>query len=217
MRRLAHLHHKTHKVTEPLWHVQVALIAVIVLQLILDSRLSAWPKYLIAGTELLLLSILMFVALSAVSLRVRRTFAILLIALITVGNFISLALVIHTLVNNQDAFTGTALLISAASIFITNIIVFGLWYWEMEFKRTDKPVDFLFPQENAPTRLELDKQNWQPQFFDYLYLSLVNATSFSATDSVPLSHRAKALMSIQALISLTIVVLVTAKAVSIIG
>lgn len=217
MRRLAHLHHKTHKVTEPLWHVQVALIVVIVLQLILDSRLTAWPKYLIAGTELILLSLLMIVALSAVSLQVRRTFAILLIALITVGNFISLALVIHSLVSSSDSFTGTSLLISAASIFITNIIVFGLWYWEIEFKRTDKPIDFIFPQENAPSYLGLHNVGWQPQFFDYLYLSLVNATSFSATDSVPLSHRAKALMSIQALISLTIVVLVTAKAVSIIG
>jgi hypothetical protein len=217
MRRLAHIHHKTNKVTEPLWHVQLALVIVIILQLILDSRLSAWPKFIIAGTELILLSILMFVALSAVNLRVRRTFAILLIALITVGNFISLALVIHSLVNQENAFTGAGLLVSAFSIFVTNIIVFGFWYWEMEFKRTDKPVDFLFPQENGPSYLGLHNTGWRPQFFDYLYLSLVNATSFSATDSVPLSHRAKALMSIQALISLSIVVLVTAKAVSIIG
>lgn len=217
MRQLAHIHHKINKTNEPIWHIQLALIVVICLQLLLDSSLSAWPKYIIAGAELFLLVVLMFVAQSTVSLSVRRTFAILLIALITIGNFMSLVLVISSLVNYDNAFTGPALLISAFSIFITNIIVFGFWYWEMEFKRTDKPIDFIFPQENAPSYLGLHNVGWRPQFFDYLYLSLVNATSFSATDSVPLTHRAKALMSIQALISLTIVVLVTAKAVSIIG
>ena len=217
MRRLAHIHHKINKNAEPIWHIQIALISVIVMQLLLDNSLSAWPKYIVASVELFLLVVLMFVAQSAVSLRVRRTFAILLIALITAGNIISLFLVISSLVHDSSAFTGASLLISAFSIFITNIIVFGFWYWEMEFKRTDKPIDFIFPQENAPSYLGLHNVGWRPQFFDYLYLSLVNATSFSATDSVPISHRAKALMSAQALISLTIVVLVTAKAVSIIG
>ncbi len=217
MRRLAHLHHKTNKQTEPIWHVQVAIIAVIIMQLLLDSSLSAWPKFLVAGVELFLLVVLMFVAQSAVSLKLRRTFAILLIALITVGNIVSLILVISSLVHDSNAFTGPDLLLSAFSIFITNIIVFGLWYWEMEFKRTDKPQDFIFPQENAPEYLNLHNVGWRPQFFDYLYLSAVNAMSFSPTDTVPLSHRAKALMGIQSLISIIIVVLVTARAVTIIG
>lgn len=217
MRRLAHLHHKTNKQTEPIWHVQVAIIAVIIMQLLLDSSLSAWPKFLVAGVELFLLVVLMFVAQSTVSLRLRRTFAILLIALITVGNIVSLILVISSLVHDSNAFTGPDLLLSAFSIFITNIIVFGLWYWEMEFKRTDKPQDFIFPQENAPEYLNLHNVGWRPQFFDYLYLSAVNAMSFSPTDTVPLSHRAKALMGIQSLISIIIVVLVTARAVTIIA
>lgn len=217
MRRLAHIHHKLNKNNEPIWHVQLALIIIIILQLLLDSSLSTWPKYIVAVVELTLLVILMFVAQSSVSLRLRRTFAILLIALISVGNFVSLILVISSLLNDSNAFSGAGLLIAAFTIFLTNIIVFGLWYWEMEFMRTDKPQDFLFPQENGPEYLGLHNVGWRPQFFDYIYLSLVNATSFSATDSVPLTHRAKALMSIQALISLTIVVLVTAKAVSIIG
>lgn len=217
MRRLAHIHHKTNKQTEPIWHVQIAIILVIILQLLLDSSLSAWPKFLVAGVELFLLVVLMFVAQSTVSLRIRRTFALLLIALITVGNTISLVLVISSLVHDSNAFTGPALLLSAFSIFITNIIVFGLWYWEMEFKRTDKPQDFIFPQENAPEYLNLHNVGWRPQFFDYLYLSAVNAMSFSPTDTVPLSHRAKALMGIQSLISIIIVVLVTARAVTIIA
>ena len=217
MRRLAHLHHKTNKESEPIWYVQIAIISVVVLQLLLDNSLSAWPKFIVAGIELFLLVVLMFVAQSTVSLRLRRTTALLLIALITVGNFVSLILVILSLIHNTHAFTGPDLLVSAFSIFITNIIVFGLWYWEMEFKRTGKPQDFIFPQENAPSYLGLHNVGWRPQFFDYLYLSAVNAMSFSPTDTVPITHRAKALMAIQSLISLVIVVLVTARAVTIIG
>jgi uncharacterized membrane protein len=212
MRRLAHIHHKTNKFNEPLWHVQVAILVVVFLQLILDSRLSFGPKYLLAGIELFLLFTLMIVAQSAVSLKLRRTFAILLIALVTIGNFVSLLLVIASLLNDSQAFSGTGLLVSAFSIFITNIIVFGLWYWEMDFRRSDTPQDFLFPQDNMKKEIE-----WSPSFIDYLYLAFVNGTSFSGTDSVALTPRAKSLMAIQALISLVIVVLVTARAVSIIS
>ncbi len=217
MRRLAHIHHKINKNSEPIWHIQIAIITVIVLQLLLDNSLSAWPKFIVAGIELFLLVVLMFVAQSAISLSLRRTFAILLIALITAGNIISLFLVISSLIHDSSAFTGASLLISAFSIFVTNIIVFGLWYWEMEFKRTDKPQDFIFPQENGPEYLGLHNVGWRPQFFDYLYLSAVNAMSFSPTDTVPITHRAKGLMALQSMISLIIVVLVTARAVTIIG
>lgn len=217
MRRLAHIHHKTNKISEPLWHVQLAIITVVLLQLILDNSLSAWPKFLIAGIELFLLVVLMFVAQSVVSLRLRRTFAILLIALITACNVISLLLVISSLLNDSNILVGSDLLLSAFSIFLTNIIVFGLWYWEMEFKRTDKPQDFIFPQENAPGYAGLHNVGWRPVFLDYLYLSAVNAMSFSPTDTAPLTHRAKILMALQSLISLIIVVLVTARAVTIIA
>ncbi len=216
MRRLAHLHHNQNKNTEPLWHVQLAIISVIVLQLLLDSRLSFGPSYAIAAVEFLLLAFLMFIAQSAVSLRLRRTLAISLIAMVSAANFFSLVLVIASLFG-ENAINGTDLLVSALSIFITNIIVFGLWYWEMEYKRENKPLDFIFPQENAPEYAALHNVGWRPVFFDYLYLSAVNAMSFSPTDTAPLSHRAKALMAIQSLISLVIVVLVTARAVSIIG
>lgn len=212
MRRLAHIHHKTNKFIEPIWHVQAALIVVVILQLILDNRLTYGPKFIFAGVELFLLLTLMLVAQNAVSLRLRRTFAILLIALVTFGNFISLLLVIASLLNDSQAFTGTGLLLSAFSIFITNIIVFGLWYWELDFRRSDTPQDFLFPQDNMK-----NKPDWYPTFIDYLYLAFVNGTSFSGTDSVALTPRGKALMAIQALISLIIVVLVTARAVSIIA
>ncbi|HEX5456445.1 MAG TPA: hypothetical protein VFW77_03710 [Candidatus Saccharimonadales bacterium] len=215
MRRLAHLHHRDNKTNEPVWHVQLAIVAVIALQLILDSSLTIGSKYYIAIIELLLLLALMAVAYTAVSLIVRRSLAIVLTALVSASNILSLGLVIFSLFDGHDI-DGRNLLISALAIYLTNIIIFGLWYWEMEFKRGKKPQDFLFPQENAPEHAGLHNVGWRPTFADYLYVSATNATAFSPTDTLPLTHRAKTLMVIQSLASIIIVVLVTARAVNII-
>jgi hypothetical protein len=216
MRRLAHLHHKEHINQEPVWHVQIALISIIALQLLLDRQLTVGPKYAVITFELVLLLILMLIAHTVTGLFVRRTLAILLTALVTVSNILSLGLVIGTLFDGRQV-NGRTLLISALSIYLTNIIIFGLWYWEMEFKRGAKPQDFLFPQENAPEHAGLHLMGWRPSFFDYLYVSVTNAAAFSPTDTLPLTHRAKLLMSTQSLVSLSIVILVTARAVNIIG
>lgn len=215
MRRLAHIHHKENRSQEPLWHIQLAIMSVIALQLLLDSRLSVGPRYAIAGVELILLLALMLIAQTAVSLIVRRTLAIVLTALVSASNILSLGLVIFSLFDKSNV-DGRGLLISALAIYLTNIIIFGLWYWEMEFKRGDKPQDFLFPQENAPEHAGLHNVGWYPTFLDYVYVSATNATAFSPTDTLPLTHRAKTLMLIQSLASIMIIILVTARAVNII-
>jgi hypothetical protein len=209
------LHHKNNRTDEPVWHVQLAIVTVIALQLLLDSSLTIGSKYYIALAELLLLVALMIVAQTTVGLLVRRSLAIILTALVSASNILSLGLVIFSLFDGRSI-DGRNLLISALAIYLTNIIIFGLWYWEMEFKRGDKPQDFLFPQENAPAHAGLHNVGWRPTFADYLYVSATNATAFSPTDTLPLTHRAKILMVIQSLASLTIVVLVTARAVNII-
>jgi len=95
------------------------------------------------------------------------------------------------------------------AIYLTNIIVFGLWYWELDNTRVEV-ADFLFPQMAT-------KPSWRPTFFDYVYVSITNATAFSPTDTLPLTHRAKFLMTLQSVTSLAIVVLVTARAVNILS
>lgn len=221
MRRLAHLHHKINKLNEPIWHVQLAILTVVLLQLVLDSRLTFGPKYLVGGVELVLLGTLMIVAHTTASLMLRRTVAILLTAIVTTTNVLSLALVIRALFSHGAlvslGVSGQDLLISSLSIYLTNLIVFGLWYWEMDFKAGNSPQDFLFAQLNAPEHAGLHNKGWRPTFFDYLYVSITNATAFSPTDTLPLSHRAKALMALQSLVSLTVVVLATARAVNAIG
>jgi uncharacterized membrane protein len=123
-------------------------------------------------------------------------------------------MLINALIHGSSGLPGKSLLAGAFAIFITNIIVFGLWYWELDSPglsgRHKASADhFQFP--NRPN------SSWRPLFFDYLYVSLTNSTAFSPTDTMPLTHAAKALMSAQALIALLTVVLVTARAVNILG
>jgi len=217
MRRLAHLHHRDNIAKEPIWHVQLAIIAVIVLQMLLDSHFAIGSKFLVGGIELVLLGLLMIIAHTAASLVLRRTLAIGLTALITLANVASLCLIVATFFGHGAAVSGEDLLISSLSIYLTNIVLFGLWYWEMDFKGGVKPQDFLFTQMNAPEHAGLHNKGWRPTFIDYLYVSITNGTAFSPTDTMPLTHRAKMLMAAQALVSIAVVLLALARAVSVIS
>jgi hypothetical protein len=123
---------------------------------------------------------------------------------------------------NGDHSSGKQLIISALAIYLTNIIVFGLWYWQLDGggpggRGTHRPpVDFLFPQMNTSVKIT-EEPNWQPTFMDYLFVSITNGTAFSPTDALPLTHRAKLLMAIQALVSLSTVALVAARAINILA
>jgi len=202
--RLAHISQKN-TFNEPAWHVVVAICFVIAMQLVLTDALTFGSKYLIIGLEVMLLLILGVFSLSAAA---RRVFAIALIALISAANIISLGVVIEALFAGVGV-NGRGLLISGLAIYLTNIVVFGLWYWELDNTRV-RIADFLFPQTNT-------QPSWKPTFFDYLYVSITNATAFSPTDTLPLTHRAKLLMTIQSVASLVTVALVAARAVNILS
>jgi hypothetical protein len=128
---------------------------------------------------------------------------------------------IRALFNNSYV-TGRELIASGLAIYLTNIIVFGLWYWELDSNGIQgqdpaiAPIDFLFPQMTPGDHYN-GPRIWVPTFFDYLYVSTTNATAFSPTDTLPLTHRAKLLMSSQSIISLITIALVAARAVNILG
>jgi uncharacterized membrane protein len=198
-----------------LWHAEATLFVAIALQLTISKQLQLGPRFLVAG---LLTLLVIAIAFTAPRRHIGRagahvTIATLLIALVSLANAAELALLTKALIHGSDL-PGKSLLSGALAIFLTNIIVFGLWYWELDSpgltgRRTRKNEDFQFPQSQA--------SGWKPTFFDYLYVSLTNSTAFSPTDTMPLTHGAKSLMSIQALIALLTVVLVTARAVNILG
>jgi hypothetical protein len=202
-------------------HAQVALIVAIVLQLTLDKSLVVGPKFLIAGLELLLVfGIGLTEPHHATNVsRARRNVSLALIALISLANTTSMVLVAKDLIGGSSV-AGKTLLASAGAIFITNIIIFSLWYWEYDspgltgLRQHNAAPKFQFPQLESKLQ---EAKDWEPGFSDYLYLSLTNATAFSPTDTMPFTHGAKLLMGLQSLVSLVAVVLVTARAVNILG
>lgn len=211
---------RIHKRIEPSWHVQLAIIAVIVAQVFLKPEFVVGPHFGMAVFEFLVLVALSIPYASPPSrLRgsLRRLMAIILLAVITASNIASLVLVSNALLNGSVN-DGHLLIFSALLIYAVNIIVFGLLYWELEDRNSeagnDKVHDFLFPQGMASTSVT-KQPGWQPTFFDYLYVSITNATAFSPTDTMPLTRRAKVLFAIQAFASLAVVALVAARAVNI--
>jgi hypothetical protein len=221
--KLAHVHYKNRHI-EPVWHVQLAVVVAIGLQIVLSNDLTVGPKLAIAGFETLLLVLLTILkpTLKLGLMKARRSIAVLLIACISAANITSLALVLDDLFRHANAVTGKGLILSALAIYLTNIVIFGLWYWELDSngiqgQSTDvTPIDFLFPQMRAAIDDPI-RESWRPTFFDYVYISITNAVAFSPNDTVPLTHRAKALMALQSGISVITVALVVTRAVTILA
>ncbi|HVU59274.1 MAG TPA: hypothetical protein VHC98_00315 [Candidatus Saccharimonadales bacterium] len=212
-------HH--HKV-DPVWHVQAIMLVAIGLQLALPEKFSAGTHYAIPALEALLLLALSFTTPRERVFRslARRVNVFILIAVTSAANAYSLAVVITQLLSGTHAsVNGRELIVAALNIYLTNVIAFALWYWEMdgggpgERQRIAKyEQDFLFPQHQHESYKHPD---WKPTFIDYLYVSATNAMAFSPTDTMPLSRRAKLLMLVQATVSLAAIALVAARAVNI--
>jgi uncharacterized membrane protein len=148
-----------------------------------------------------------------------RVGSMTLIAVLSLANAWSAGRLIVHLVNGTFTLSAARLLLTGGQIWLTNAIVFGLWYWELDRggpvarAHAHRPYpDFLFPQMTAP---ELAPPDWEPAFVDYLYVSFTNATAFSPTDTMPLSRWAKLAMLTQSGVSLAAVALVIARAVNI--
>jgi hypothetical protein len=148
----------------------------------------------------------------------RRWLSLAMIAVVSAANAASIILLVHLLVNGAHANAPT-LLRAAVHMWVVNVLLFGLWFWQLDgggplARPTCAPTarDFLFPQQ---TEAVLMTSGWRPMFLDYLYVSFTNATAFSPTDAMPLSRWAKMLMLVQSAISLTLAVMVVARAVNI--
>ena len=145
------------------------------------------------------------------------------VALVLVGALVIAALW-ATVLLVSDLVRGTGvtnspsqLLVAGAVVWLGNNLAFGLLYWLMDaggpVARLKRPraADFAFTQQLSP---ELATPGWRPVFLDYLHLGFTNATAFSPTDTVPLSHRAKYAMLVQATVALALFGLVVARAVN---
>lgn len=200
--------------------VSLGILSVIALQFQLPKDLSLGFQKYICVAELLLLIILLLIAPIRIGTHheVTRNLSLFLNAVMTISNVASAIKLIEGLVHGSID-NANKLLVSGGSIWLANIVIFSLWYWELDRggpgarAEAKKPApDFLFPQMSSP---QIGSKNWHPKFSDYLYLSLTNSTAFSPTDTLPLSRWAKLLMAIQSITSLVTVGLVIARAVNI--
>lgn len=220
---MATMFRNKHVPHDPVWHVQIAMLAAIALQLALPDTFSVGTRYAVPIAELLLLGFLSFTTPRQRVFKslARRINVLLLIIIAAAGNAYSLGVITHHLLSDGHLSDGRALILAAVNIFLTNIIVFGLWYWEMDgggpgerqhIAKYDQ--DFLFPQHHNE---DYKHPDWKPTFIDYLYVAATNAMTFGPADTKPLSRRAKMLMLLQSMISLVVVALVASRAVGILN
>lgn len=202
------------------WPAQLTVAAAICLQLALPSRLTVGPSWLVPALEAALLAGMFVVTPRQLEHehRTRRRVALGMTAFVSAANVYSLGALTHYLLHH-DVSNGRALIGSGVLIWLTNFLIFALWYWELDrggpgvrAAGHDAPPDFLFPQMNDD---RVQPSNWRPSFMDYLYVSLTNAMAFSPTDTMPLSAMAKAVMGLQAMVSLVTIGLIVSRAVNI--
>jgi hypothetical protein len=207
---------------ESSWPAALMVVAAILLQLLLPPRLVPGARGLLPVIQAVLLIPVFLGTRYRHHKEPPRThfLTILIIGLVNIANIYSLVLLVYYLVRGGKA-EGHELILASIDIWFTNVIIFGLWFWELDRggpgARTapdPDPPEFLFPQMQMK---DAGGQDWRPVLFDYVYVSLTNASAFSPTDTMPLSIQAKALMGLQAMISLLTVILVAARAVNILS
>lgn len=219
--------------SEPRWHASLTVLAALALYVTLPPRLTIGPAWL-APTLILLVLIPLTIFSPRRGHETRRTrfWSILLIALVNFFNLVSVLLLVASFFHPEKAAKHSAAMVmrAGAQVWFTNVLVFGLWFWELDGDGPDarahvtpaaelQNADFLFPQmqmtiageSEAPSNV----RSWKPKLLDYLYLAFTNSTAFSPTDVMPLSRWAKLLMATEALISLITVAIVISRAINI--
>jgi hypothetical protein len=210
---------------EPRWPVAVTIVAVVLLLALLPGRIRLLPNWITCAAGIAVLAPIITVALTAARtrwLRIERTVTLLFSVVVGGGTLLSVANLIHAMVHRSREIGGLQLLASSIAVWVTNVLVFSLLYWQVDrggpearLNHASTWPDWLFPQEGAPR--EDVPPDWKPSFVDYLFLSYSTATAFSTTDVMPLTSRAKLLMMLESSVALVTLVVVAARAINILA
>jgi uncharacterized membrane protein len=212
------------------WEAAPAVLAVIALQLCLalvsmERDWKLWKFHWWVWTIAVVPEAILLVSLAWDSARRflerighRRNVALTLLAVISLDTAVALVALIASLVEGKET-SGAQLLLKGITIWGTNVIAYGLWFWGIDrggpVKRglpNPPPPDFQFPQMENP---ELAAPGWYPQLVDYIYVSFTNSVAFSPTDAMPLTRRTKLMMLSESAVSALTILLVAARAVNI--
>jgi uncharacterized membrane protein len=202
----------------------LAVVTVSILHWFLNDSLSLGPRWLMP----LVSGVLLVVVIGLHPHRMHRqsmsarVVGLILLAVLAAANLTSgVRLVSQILGRKSGSSDSLHLILSGASIWITNVIVFGLFYWAFDrggpaarAQGERQYTDFQFPQMADPSTAPPE---WEPTLVDYLYLAFTNATAFSPTDVMPLTRPAKMTMMVQSALSVVLIALVLARAVNILA
>jgi hypothetical protein len=200
----------------PRWSFLFAVLTIGILLSVLSENLTLGPSWVVPLITIILL-IPMSVAIFRNHHKWTRFIALTIIGLVTIGLISS----VFFLVSDLFTHTGEASILfrNAAILWLTNVLVFSIWYWEIDqggpaIRHVNRiePIDFLFPQMISDSKVW---SNWKPGYLDYLFLAFNTNTAFSPTDTMVMSKRAKSLMMTQGSISLVIVAILAARAINI--
>lgn len=210
---------------EPRWPVAVMILAVTGLLAVMPGRIRIGPVW--AAYVLCFIVLIPVIAAGITkgnefwTLIERRVIIIFFIVttLATLGNLANLT---YGIIQKSTEISGLKLLISSLAVWVSNVFIFSLLYWQLDrdgpearVKHTGTLPDWIFPEENVPSRYV--PTGWHPTYIDYLFLSFSTATAFSTTDIIPLKARAKLLMMLESSISLTMIAMVVSRAINILG
>jgi Protein of unknown function (DUF1345) len=222
-----------------IWLARGAVLVIVALQFLLVNDLTVLPRWVMPTLELALF--LPLSAATAWTLGVERKRAgsedegdlwaqlashrsmiraafFVLTGLVSIANLLALGGLVHAILHGHAA-SGKSLLVDALNIWATNVIIFSLWYWNLDRRpygaSSEAGPDFVFTQQTLP--ISFTRRVRAPGYIDYLFLAFTNATAFSPADTFPLTPRAKLLMMLQALISFVSIALVAARAVGILA
>jgi uncharacterized membrane protein len=201
----------------------MAVLVAAAMQFALPNRHVLKPTFLFPTVELLLLVVLMIGDPGRIDRRspLLHRLTLVLIAAMSLDNLAAVVELVGAIIRNDKQETGTVLLATGGAIWLTNVIAFSLWYWMLDrggpaerANQTGIAPAFVFAEMVSP---EFVRDDWTPEYIDYLWLAFTNATAFSPTDTMPVTHWAKMLMFLQAAISLVVAVMVIARAVNILN
>ena len=207
---------------EPRWQVILALVAVTGIYMALPKELIVGPAWLLPGLVVVLLVPTVFAHRTGLH-SLNHVLGIVICAIITFGLIASVVLLVTTIPGRKDP--PLALLRSGGALWLTNVLVFALWYWRLDGGGPTKREtahefgsrSFVFPQMQIEKmeRKTFGVDRWRPGFVDYLFVAFTTSSTFGPTDAPTLTHWAKLLTMMQILISLTIMVLLISRAVGV--
>jgi hypothetical protein len=202
----------------------ILLALVILAQVFIPSRDRIGPDLVVPLTETFVWVLMAAVAAIPGPVPQRaRPLMLTLFALLVAANAFAAGRLVNLVLSSGkiDGVTppATRLLTAGALVIVTNMITFGLLYWQLDSggpvarvaHRVPWP-DFQFPQTSAP---DLSSPDWRPRYADYLFVAYTNVFAFSPTDTMPLTRRAKGLMTLQSMISVAVGVVVIARVINV--